>query len=87
MTTRRKPTRWADVHPVGVKSESRPYTTGPVIPRMGRSSFDVKCPFCNTVAEVFLWSLSGAGKRCANRECGALFGSSGNAYRLRAEAV
>jgi hypothetical protein len=31
----------------------------------------VRCPFCGETSLVFLWSLSGSGKRCA---CGARLG-------------
>ncbi len=34
----------------------------------GQSSIDIKCPFCSTVVEAFLWSMAGGGKRCT---CGA----------------
>lgn len=36
----------------------------------GRSTMTLRCPHCETVTEVRLWSLSGSGKRC---ECGAIF--------------
>lgn len=34
----------------------------------GRSTIDIKCPFCGKVTMAFVWSLRGSGKRC---ECGA----------------
>lgn len=34
----------------------------------GRSSIDIKCPFCGQVSTAYLWSLNGCGKKCA---CGA----------------
>ena len=30
----------------------------------------IRCPFCDTVTEAYVWSLAGSGKRC---ECGAKF--------------
>jgi len=30
----------------------------------------LRCPFCDTVTEAYVWSLAGSGKRC---ECGAKF--------------
>ena len=35
----------------------------------GKSSAELRCPFCGVVTEVRLWSLAGSGKRC---ECGAV---------------
>jgi hypothetical protein len=84
---RRKPTTWADAKAGRNSCEQKPYTSSGVTSRMGRSSIDITCPFCRTINETFLWSLSGGGKRCENCDCGALFGSTGNAYRLIAEAV
>jgi hypothetical protein len=84
---RRPPTRWADAKAGSNACEERPWTCSGVTPRMGRSSIAIRCPFCNWLTTAFLWSLSGGGKRCENRACGALFGSSGTAYRLVAEAV
>lgn len=28
----------------------------------------IRCPFCDTVTEAYLWSLAGSGKKCV---CGA----------------
>ena len=53
----------------------------------GRSALTMTCPFCRQMNIAYVWSLRGSGKRCENRQCGALFGSGGKAYRLRAEAV
>ena len=36
----------------------------------GRSTADLRCPFCGTVTQVRLWALAGSGKRC---DCGAKF--------------
>jgi hypothetical protein len=40
---------------------------------------------CATRLEIYLWSLRGGGKRCENKECGALLGSGGLAYQLIAQ--
>jgi hypothetical protein len=50
---------------------------------MGRSSVDIKCPFCDSTTTAFLWSLAGGGKRCGGRNCGAMHGSLGITYRLK----
>lgn len=34
----------------------------------GRSSLDIKCPFCSAVTTAYKWSLAGSGKKCS---CGA----------------
>jgi ribosomal protein S27E len=34
----------------------------------GRSTMDIKCPFCGEVTTCYKWSLAGSGKKCA---CGA----------------
>ena len=36
----------------------------------GRSTIEIKCPFCATWVEAFLWSLAGCGKKCPS--CGAI---------------
>jgi hypothetical protein len=47
--------------------------------RMGRSTVEIDCPFCGTTSTAFIWSLSGGGKRCENKRCGAKFNSAGTA--------
>jgi hypothetical protein len=84
---RRRPTTWAEAKSGSNQVEQREYSNTAVTPRMGRSSITIRCPFCDWLTTAFLWSLAGGGKRCGNRDCGALFGSSGTAYRLVAEAV
>lgn len=32
--------------------------------RHGRSSVIIKCPWCGSEVEAFVWSLAGSGKRC-----------------------
>lgn len=69
-----KPLRYADVFE-GLESgavEARDHGgLYSFVPRMGRTSALIRCPFCKRTVEVFTWSLAGGGKRC---ECGALFG-------------
>lgn len=59
--------------------EERQYTTSNWVSRMGRSSIDIRCPWCSAVFRAYVWSLSGGGKRC---RCGALFGSAGRCWKL-----
>jgi hypothetical protein len=37
----------------------------------GRTTADVRCPFCDCVVQARTWSLAGSGKRC---DCGAILG-------------
>lgn len=60
--------------------EQRTYQTHGLTSEMGRSSVLAVCPFCSATVKAYLWSLAGGGKRCG---CGALLGSSGNAYQWR----
>lgn len=34
----------------------------------GRSTLDIKCPFCSAITTAYKWSLAGSGKKC---QCGA----------------
>lgn len=52
--------------------------------RQGRSTTTFACPWCKAEVVAFVWSLCGGGKRC---DCGAIFGGSGQGYRLTAEAA
>ncbi len=36
----------------------------PLSSRRGRSTGVIDCPFCGTEVVVFLWSVSGKGKKC-----------------------
>lgn len=47
----------------------RPNALYNYISTMGKSKAKLDCPFCGLTATVYIWSLSGSGKRC---ECGAL---------------
>lgn len=35
----------------------------------GRSTVDIKCPFCGTVTTAYVWSLHGGGKMCDGYKC------------------
>lgn len=44
---------------------------------MGRSKVEIECPFCGTRFWAFIWSISGGGKKCENKACGAMHTSFG----------
>ena len=50
--------------------EVREFTVVDEKREMGRSSVDIKCPFCGDVTKAYLWSLAGSGKKCS---CGVKF--------------
>lgn len=43
----------------------------------GRASFVIECPFCLTRSRAYKWSIAGGGKKCENKDCGAMHTSSG----------
>jgi len=45
---------------------------------MGRSTVDLRCPFCEARVTAYKWSLAGGGKRCT---CGAKFTSLGTSVK------
>lgn len=47
---------------------------------MGRSRVIIECPFCQTQFAAYIWSISGGGKKCENKKCGAMHTSFGVAY-------
>lgn len=47
----------------------------------GRTSIEVKCPFCADVFTAYVWSISGGGKKCPS--CGALHNRFGGAAPLK----
>ena len=59
-------------------TERRPYVPMSYNSKVGRSTVNIACPFCNATITAYVWSLNGGGKRCT---CGALFTGSGMAYR------
>lgn len=70
---KRKGPTWDETRDT-TRVEQREYTVLSRTDRVGRSSVDIRCPFCSTVVMAFIWSLCGGGKRC---DCGAMFGSIG----------
>lgn len=49
-------------------------------PEMGRTRVKIECPFCLSTFWAYVWSISGGGKKCENKACGAIHGSMGAAY-------
>lgn len=47
---------------------------------MGRTRVRIRCPFCATEFWAYVWSISGGGKKCENKKCGAIHASFGVAY-------
>jgi phage FluMu protein Com len=41
----------------------------------GRSQGEVKCPCCDAMTNIYIWSFRGSGKRCSN--CNVMLGSMG----------
>jgi hypothetical protein len=48
--------------------EARAYEIVSERAEFGRSTMDIKCPFCGEVTTAYKWSLAGSGKKCG---CGA----------------
>lgn len=44
---------------------------------MGKSRVYIECPFCLTRFWAYIWSISGGGKKCENKQCGAIHTSFG----------
>jgi hypothetical protein len=47
---------------------------------MGKTRVLIECPFCRSHSWAFVWSLSGGGKKCEHKPCGAMFTSFGDTY-------
>lgn len=47
---------------------------------------DIECPFCGTESRAYVWSLSGGGKKCTNRKCGAKHTSWGQSLPVKGAA-
>ena len=47
---------------------------------IGKTKVEIECPFCGTHFWAYVWSISGGGKKCENKRCGAMHTSSGIAY-------
>ncbi len=62
-----------------MEREVRDYTVVGERSAMGRSTVDIRCPFCRSVTTAYKWSLAGSGKRCEGYGCGALFDGRGKA--------
>lgn len=73
-------TRFADINKP--ECEARTWGCTPARDQNGRGKiyFSIACPFCGAMVTTYLWSLCGSGKRC---HCGAIFGASATAYKLR----
>lgn len=41
----------------------------------GRSKGAVRCPCCEEITDIYIWSFSGGGKRCSN--CNVFLGTQG----------
>lgn len=67
---------------IGDQTETREYEVGSERSEMGRSTKEIRCPFCRAWVTAYVWSLPN-GKRC---ECGALFGAEGRVYHWAQEA-
>lgn len=48
--------------------------------RHGKSTMKVRCPFCEEVTEVYLWSFTAIGKSC---QCGAMLTQFRHAHKLK----
>ena len=48
--------------------ETRAYEVVRERAEFGRSTMEIKCPFCGKVTTAYKWSLAGSGKKCG---CGA----------------
>lgn len=53
---------------------------------MGKSRILIRCPFCQTSFWAFIWSISGGGKKCENKACGAMHVSHGMAYPVKGKS-
>lgn len=74
-----KKTTWNDVN--DGKCESRRHEGWRNSYAFGRSSVEIKCPFCGRHVTAYIWSFCGCGKRCP--DCGAMHGSLGESYKLK----
>jgi hypothetical protein len=78
MTKRKGPT-WGQIHASGANNiESRPGSFLRQHRVFGRTSVDLKCPFCKATITAYVWSLPN-GKRC---DCGAMTGSNGDFHHF-----
>ncbi len=52
--------------------KAKPFTVLRRISESGRSRILIECPFCETETWAYIWSLSGGGKKCPKKKCGAI---------------
>jgi hypothetical protein len=62
------------------ENAQRKFKVGAHRSEMGRSRVEIECPFCLTKFWAYIWSISGGGKKCENKACGAMHASFGVAY-------
>lgn len=48
----------------------------------GRSTVNIKCPFCGTITTAYVWSIRGGGKMCPNSKCDVILTGIGTAQKL-----
>lgn len=61
--------------------EEKVYERTESVRQHGRSYCFITCPFCNTEAKAFIWSLCGGGKRCP--KCEALHNGYGSSIKKK----
>ncbi len=71
-------TTWKDIKD-GL-CEVREHDRSGVYPAMGRSYYNINCPFCGVSTRGYVWSIGG-GKRCPG--CKAMHDSIGQTHKLR----
>jgi hypothetical protein len=82
----KRATTFADCAPDSDMVERRDYVSGGYSSgASGRSTIGITCPFCGAYFRAYIWSLCGGGKRCPDKRCGAIFGSIGQAARLKCD--
>lgn len=62
------------------ENAGRPFRLYNFVSEMGKRRASCDCVFCHTTFTVYVWSLSGGGKKCPG--CGAMYGGYGVAYPL-----
>lgn len=62
------------------ENAAREFTVRQRRSEMGKSRVLIECPFCSTQFWAYIWSISGGGKKCENKSCGAMHASFGMAY-------
>lgn len=68
-------------HPELAICEEKPFYCYEGFRTHGRNELKMDCPFCNTRSYTTVWGFAGSGKRCENKNCGAVFSFDGNAYK------